>query len=107
MASTRSMTRVVEPNPAPGGRDWVVGHVHGCFQTLRHALAAIEFEHGQDWLFSVGDLIDRGPNSIEALEWLEAERFEAVVMGNHEAEIVRLLQSGEIRDRICSAGTRR
>ena len=31
------MTRVVGPNPATGGRDWVVGDVHGCFQTLRQA----------------------------------------------------------------------
>ena len=98
MAATRRMTRTVERNPADGGTDWVVGDVHGCFQTLCQALAAIEFEHGRDRLFSVGDLIDRGPNSIEALEWLESERFEAVVMGNHEAEMMRLLQTGEILD---------
>ena len=96
MPSKRRMTRMVERNPAVGGRDWVVGDVHGCFHTLRHALGAIDFEQGRDRLFSVGDLIDRGPNSIEALEWLEAERFEAMVMGNHEAEMVRLLQTGEI-----------
>jgi len=92
------MTRVVERNPAEGGRDWVVGDVHGCFQTLRQALIDIEFDHGRDRLLSVGDLINRGPNSIEALEWLERGRFEAVVMGNHEAEMVRLLQTGEILD---------
>ncbi|MDD9981575.1 MAG: metallophosphoesterase [Gammaproteobacteria bacterium] len=92
------MTRVVERNPAVGGRDWVVGDVHGCFQTLRQALLDIEFEHGRDRLFSVGDLINRGPNSIEALDWLEQDRFEAVAMGNHEAEMVRLLQTGEILD---------
>ena len=96
MTSKRRMTRLVERNPAEGGRDWVVGDVHGCFQTLRQALLEVDFEHGRDRLFSVGDLIDRGPNSIEALTWLEAERFEAVVMGNHEAEMVRLLQTGEI-----------
>ena len=92
------MTRVVERNPAEGGRDWVVGDVHGCFHTLSRAVFDIEFEHGRDRLFSVGDLINRGPNSIEVLEWLENERFEAVVMGNHEAEMVRLLQTGEILD---------
>lgn len=58
----------------------------------------IEFEPGRDRLFSVGDLINRGPNSAEALKWLEEDRFEAVVMGNHEAEMVRLLQTGEILD---------
>ena len=92
----RRMTRAVGPNPARGGRDWVVGDVHGCFKTLRQALRGIDFEYGRDRLFSVGDMIDRGPNSIEALEWLENERFEAVVMGNHEAEMLRLLQTGEI-----------
>ena len=92
------MTRVVERNPVKGGRDWVVGDVHGCFQTLRQALLDIGFEHGRDRLFSVGDLINRGPNSVEALEWLEEGRFEAIVMGNHEAEMVRLLQTGEILD---------
>ena len=67
----RRMTRVVGPNPATGDRDWVVGDVHGCFETLRQALRGIDFEYGRDRLFSVGDLIDRGPNSIGALEWLE------------------------------------
>ena len=96
VAEKRKMTRTVGRNCAAGGRDWVVGDVHGCFRTLRHALLAIDFEYGRDRLFSVGDLIDRGPNSLEALEWLEGERFEAVVMGNHEAEMIRLLQTGEI-----------
>ena len=96
VATKRTMTRTVGRNRAAGGRDWVVGDVHGCFRTLRHALLAIDFEYRRDRLFSVGDLIDRGPNSIEALTWLEGERFEAVVMGNHEAEMIRLLQTGEV-----------
>ena len=96
MAAKRRMTREVERNRAPGGSDWVVGDVHGCFRTLHKALQSIDFKHGRDRLFSVGDLIDRGPNAIEALEWLDGERFEAVVMGNHEAEMVRMLQTGEI-----------
>ena len=73
------MTRSVARNRAAGGRDWVVGDVHGCFCTMRQALRAIDFEHGRDRLFSVCDLIDRGPNSIEAREWLEGGRFKAVV----------------------------
>ena len=96
MTTKPTMTRVVGCNRAAGGRDWVVGDVHGCFQTLARGLRAIDFEHGRDRLFSVGDLIDRGPNSIEALEWLEAGRFEAVVMGNHEAEMGNLMQTGDI-----------
>ena len=74
----------------------MVGDAHGCFGALRRALLAIDFEDGKDRLFSVGDLIDRGPNSIEAVEWLEGGRFSAVVMGNHEAEMVNLMQTGNV-----------
>ena len=68
-ATKRRMTRVVAQNAAAGGRDWVVGDVHGCCGPPRGALRGTDFEYGRDRLFSVGDLIDRGPDAIEALEW--------------------------------------
>ena len=95
-ANAKAVTRTVERDRAVGGRDWVAGDAHGCFEALGRTLRTIEFEHERDRLFSVGNLIDRGPNSSQALAWLEGGRFEAVVMGNHEAEMVRLLQTGEI-----------
>ena len=70
------------------GRDIVVGDVHGCFRTLDRTLREIGFDPACDRLFGVGDLVNRGPHSAEAVKWLE-ERFAAVVMGNHE----RLIQS--------------
>lgn len=77
-------TSVVSSNQA--GRDLVVGDVHGCFRTLDRALREIAFDPACDRLFGVGDLVNRGPHSAEALEWLE-ERFTAVVMGNHEPPV--------------------
>ena len=65
------------------GRDFVVGDVHGCFRTLERALAALEFDASRDRLFGVGDLVERGPHSDEALDWIE-RRFTAVTLGNHE-----------------------
>lgn len=56
-----------------------MGDVLGCFHTLRHALSAVQFEWDRGRLFSVGKLIDRGPNSLEAQDWIEGHRFEAVV----------------------------
>lgn len=73
----------VGPNPEPGGRDLAVGDVHGCFALLREALDAVGFDPGRDRLFSVGDLVDRGPESAEALDWL-AQPWMRAVMGNHE-----------------------
>ena len=65
------------------GRDFVVGDVHGCFRTLDRALAALEFDASRDRLFCVGDLVERGPHSDEAVDWIE-RRFTAVTLGNHE-----------------------
>lgn len=65
------------------GRDFVVGDIHGCFDQLRQALDGVAFSPTGDRLFSVGDLIDRGPQSAEALEWLARPWFHACI-GNHE-----------------------
>lgn len=65
------------------GRDFAVGDVHGVFSKLRAALDSIRFDVSVDRLFSVGDLVDRGPESDQVLEWLEQPWFHAV-RGNHE-----------------------
>lgn len=49
------------------GRDIAVGDVHGHFQRLQQALDAVGFDPAIDRLFSVGDLVDRGPDSEQAL----------------------------------------
>lgn len=67
----------------PVGRDFVVGDVHGMFPALRELLALARFDEERDRLFSVGDLIDRGPDSRGALDWL-AKPWLHAVRGNHE-----------------------
>ena len=71
------------------GRDLIVGDIHGCFTKLRQALDEVCFspETG-DRLFSVGDLVDRGPESPLAVEWLQQPWFHAV-QGNHEDMAIR------------------
>ncbi|MGM0677048.1 metallophosphoesterase [Ectothiorhodospira marina] len=74
-----------------GGRDFVVGDLHGMFSTLEGAMDQLGFDRDRDRMISVGDLIDRGPESHRALEFLEQPWFFAV-QGNHE----RLLLESEI-----------
>lgn len=69
------------------GRDFVVGDIHGCFHLLRQAMAEAGFNEGRDRLLSVGDLVDRGPHSDDALEWLAKPWFYAV-RGNHEQMVI-------------------
>ncbi|QNB14544.1 serine/threonine protein phosphatase [Paraburkholderia tropica] len=70
------------------GRDFAVGDIHGHFSRLTEALIAIGFDKSRDRLFSVGDLVDRGPESAMALEWLDKPWFHAV-RGNHEDMAIR------------------
>ncbi|MBO3277012.1 metallophosphoesterase [Pseudomonas schmalbachii] len=70
------------------GRDFAVGDIHGHFTRLQAALDAAGFVAESDRLFSVGDLVDRGPESIRALEWLDRPWFFAI-QGNHEDMAVR------------------
>jgi len=65
------------------GRDFVVGDLHGCVDALRYLLREVSFDPACDRLFSVGDLIDRGTQSEEALALLDKPWFHAV-LGNHE-----------------------
>lgn len=65
------------------GRDFAVGDIHGCFAKFEAKLAEIEFNPAMDRMFSVGDLVDRGPESDRSLEFLGKPWFHAV-RGNHE-----------------------
>jgi serine/threonine protein phosphatase 1 len=65
------------------GRDFVVGDIHGMFAKLRYELANISFNEQTDRLLSVGDLVDRGPDSEESIDWIAKPWFHAV-RGNHE-----------------------
>lgn len=71
------------------GCDYVVGDIHGCFVQLQRRLDALSFDPHRDRLFSVGDLIDRGPDSLAALAWLRKRWFHCC-LGNHEAMLLSL-----------------
>lgn len=70
------------------GRDLVVGDIHGCFTKLQAALDDVKFDPARDRLFSVGDLVDRGPECDLVLDWLAQPWFHAV-RGNHEDMAIR------------------
>ncbi len=82
------------------GRDFAVGDIHGCFTKLQAALDAVQFNTEIDRLFSVGDLVDRGPESERVDTWLAKPWFHAV-RGNHEQMAVdayRADPGGRVRD---------
>lgn len=68
-------------------RVFVVGDIHGEFQLLEQELNKLDFNFKQDVLLSVGDLVDRGPESYRALEFLAQPWFYAVC-DNHEQMVI-------------------
>jgi len=76
------------------GDDYVVGDIHGCFTKLENLLSTIGFNEEVDRLFSVGDLVDRGPENERCIEFLNKPWFHAV-RGNHEQMIIDAYKYGE------------
>ncbi|MHB7568174.1 protein-serine/threonine phosphatase [Citrobacter braakii] len=73
---------------------WVVGDIHGCFSLLMAKLRLCHFDPWQDLLVSVGDVIDRGPDSLRCLKLLR-KRWIITVRGNHEQMGLDALATGE------------
>jgi serine/threonine protein phosphatase 1 len=74
------------------GFDYIVGDIHGAYDTLMQALAATGFDPEKDRLFSVGDLINRGKDSLDCLRLVEKPWFH-MVPGNHEIIAANYLES--------------
>jgi len=70
------------------GKDYFVGDIHGCYEQLMEALVKIKFNAHTDRLISVGDLVDRGPDSVKCLNLLKEPWFHAV-SGNHEDMMIK------------------
>lgn len=68
-------------------RRLIVGDIHGCADELAELLFRFRFVPGHDRLFSVGDVVGKGPKAREALELLH--QFGAgTVRGNHEQHLL-------------------
>ena len=66
---------------------WAIGDIQGCMASLDALLAAIAWDGEPLWL--AGDLVNRGPRSLDVLRWARAhERDVTVVLGNHDVHLL-------------------
>lgn len=79
--------------PNEHGRDFVIGDLHGSLSCFEVLLRGLEFDKTKDRMFSVGDLVDRGPNSLECLELIKEPWFHCV-LANHEQMMLEAFNGG-------------
>lgn len=64
-------------------RHFVVGDIHGRYDAFIRLLESADYDPENDIVYSVGDIIDRGPKSVETLEFFNQKNTYAI-RGNHE-----------------------
>ncbi|MEP2653653.1 MAG: symmetrical bis(5'-nucleosyl)-tetraphosphatase, partial [Paraglaciecola sp.] len=70
---------------------YIVGDIQACFSGLVKLLDSVGFSARQDKLIAVGDLIGRGPEALETIEYLYSlgDSFETV-LGNHDLHLLAI-----------------
>ena len=68
---------------------YAIGDLQGCDQSFQSLLGRIDFRPGADRLWLVGDLVNRGPGSLEVLRWVRRnEEHLVTVLGNHDLHLL-------------------
>ena len=81
---------------------YAIGDIHGCYTALTRLLQHIDFQDSTDRLWLVGDLVNRGPQSLQVLRFLRALKIPPIiVLGNHDLHLLAVAcgaVSAEVED---------
>ena len=74
--------------------NYALGDIQGCFEEFKAALAKVKFNSKKDFLWLTGDLINRGPDSLELLQYIyEIKDRVHIVLGNHDLHFLACFYS--------------
>ena len=70
---------------------YAVGDIQGCLFALENLLEKIHFDPKKDCLWLTGDLVNRGPQSLETLRFIKnLSNHQQIVLGNHDLHLLAL-----------------
>src|SRR3990167_6114552 len=70
---------------------YAVGDIQGCFTAFQALLKQIQFQPNTDILWFTGDLVNRGPHSLEVLRFVKRlGNQHVIVLGNHDLHLLAL-----------------
>jgi len=73
--------------------NYVIGDIQGCYDSLQSLLSLINFTRQHDTLWIAGDLVNRGPKSLETLRFLKSLGDDCnVVLGNHDLHMIAVAE---------------
>lgn len=74
---------------------YAIGDIQGCYSRLNRLLETIDYDESRDELWFVGDLVNRGPESLQALRFIKELPNKRVVLGNHDLHLIALAYGHE------------
>jgi serine/threonine protein phosphatase 1 len=73
--------------------------IHGCYETFLKMLKRIKFSNN-DILYILGDVVDRGPEPIQALQYIMSKKNIFMIKGNHEVMMLECLLGDDIYNNV-------